>query len=1234
MVCQNKLRCLIFTMVVVILPINIRIVSRGSIFVQDLMGTEPTVLSESTSSEGGDDDQGIVSSTADISSSGVGSLFTVTGTSPSQGEGPASTLEAEDTKQEREQGSGAVENDRQLEAPSDAKTLMQPTQLRSDPKRENSREQAASKSGPQATEEEPNDEQEDEVSLTPIAGKNDPNTFSGCLQIMDDNHFLIEWLAYHYHVMPMRRLIVLVDPNSRSSPQPILDRWKDRIHITIWNDTHVYPNEQISPFGTKLLEHRRRQRQFVRRCLQKLHKTGRGWVFLTDTDEYAMISDRVRDPKDFLAPETYAGKALPIPSQEEPGSVLKFLEMEGTMNPHTNESLATIPCLTIARRIFGTKDGEEQPSYMGYDPRYFQTLHWQKYGNTPKPGKSIVNLKYFKYKDINSNPSIHRPGKNHICKGKMWLPEDLSVIVANHYPGTLEQMLFRKDDARGSDLKIRNATKYRIDRFKEYKKLSRKKDSGTIRKWLPGFIASVGEKEAKRLLQYNGLPAEASYLDAKALAAPPVDAMVSTRPLPKTTQPLSTIASKDDTDTFAGCLILMDDNHFLIEWIAYSYHVLPLRRLIVLTDPFSETSPAHILERWQDRINITLWNEHHIYPNGIPPPPNPKKNSTIVGQHRSRQRRFVKLCLQELHKENRDWVVLTDTDEYTMINNRLRDKEDKLSPLNSKHNSTNKNLKIPSQREPGSVMKLLAMPEIILKTKQRLVDNPCITMARKTFGTRSPNTTEDIRGFNSSEFQTLNWKYYDDDGKPGKAIVNLALVNYSDIPPFPSVHRPFTMGDICKGKTRMREGKSPLVVNHYPGNLQQMLFRTHDSRGDHKNASAYRLERFNNYTKIDRHVEEDFVQEWLPGFIDSVGTEEARRLLKNVGNPEGAAGHMQSGATLQGPPVIHFGGPSEQQPETDFNTQAVSREDPNAFASCLMMDDGDDPRLSEWLSYHYHVLPLRRLFLLVDPRSQASPQELLDRWQEHMDITLWSKDHFDMKSLKGSERLVHKALQRMFIRRCLKKLHQEGREWVFVTDIAEYIMINDGVRDAKNGISPLSQGGQHPVLPNHAAPGSVLQFLRREDVRIPHTQEDAKDSACITMSRKTFGGKEGPTPKSPMDGFDVSDLQTMKWRHYADEGKAGRSMINLSKIKVSDIAQGPSPNRPLQNNLCKGSIRLKEQESVLVVNRYTQSVEESKDTLFEKETIQTWLPGFIASVGEAMAKELLAPVETVMAASG
>lgn len=120
-------------------------------------------------------------------------------------------------------------------------------------------------------------------------------------------------------------------------------------------------------------------------------------------------------------------------------------------------------------------------------------------------------------------------------------------------------------------------------------------------------------------------------------------------------------------------------------------------------------------------------------------------------------------------------------------------------------------------------------------------------------------------------------------------MVNLKLIKYNDIPAWPSIHRPLTREGLCKGKIVLVSKIAPLVVNHYPGNLQQMLFRVHDARGNPDNATRYRLERFNEYKKNDNFFETTTIQEWLQGFVGSVGKDEASRLLESVGQPQLAA---------------------------------------------------------------------------------------------------------------------------------------------------------------------------------------------------------------------------------------------------------------------------------------------------------------------------------------------------------
>ena len=129
-----------------------------------------------------------------------------------------------------------------------------------------------------------------------------PWTFSACLMIKDQNMLLPEWLAYHYTVLPLRRLIVGVDPHSITDPEPILDLFGSiGLNITVWRNESTYwqdwggnlPHDkldfQLTNTSTRIEKrdrHRKRQYHFYSGCLQRLRDEGWTWTAVIDTDEY------------------------------------------------------------------------------------------------------------------------------------------------------------------------------------------------------------------------------------------------------------------------------------------------------------------------------------------------------------------------------------------------------------------------------------------------------------------------------------------------------------------------------------------------------------------------------------------------------------------------------------------------------------------------------------------------------------------------------------------------------------------------------------------------------------------------------------------------------------------------------------------------------------------------------------------------------------------------------------
>eukprot|EP00957_Ditylum_brightwellii_P003141 238969-Ditylum_brightwellii.AAC.2 len=148
-----------------------------------------------------------------------------------------------------------------------------------------------------------NDDHNDRQTKTIItSGVEDwqlPFSFSACLMIKDNNILLPEWLAYHYTVLPLRRLIVGVDLLSHTDPKPILDAYGSiGMNISVWtNDSfwvdgreaHEKKDFQITnETDHEALRYRKKYRQkvFYKSCLQHLHDEMQTWTLLVDTDEY------------------------------------------------------------------------------------------------------------------------------------------------------------------------------------------------------------------------------------------------------------------------------------------------------------------------------------------------------------------------------------------------------------------------------------------------------------------------------------------------------------------------------------------------------------------------------------------------------------------------------------------------------------------------------------------------------------------------------------------------------------------------------------------------------------------------------------------------------------------------------------------------------------------------------------------------------------------------------------
>ena len=338
--------------------------------------------------------------------------------------------------------------------------------------------------------------------------------FSACLLIMDDNHFLIEWLAYHYFAANLRTLVVVADPNSQTSPHMILERWKGKIDIIEWvqqdfmnksefrqaqSNVRTYFGEKVS---MKLVMHRARQRLFYYKCMKHLQQMGKGWTLLIDTDEFLTINYK-----------TATALNITAPPMDQPGCVATFLQEQLERPNPQNSATALVnlqasPCIQIPRSRFGVNESSTDEvqamvpaggRWNGYD---FQTLRWRTHTSAQdykknRISKTILDLKRVSPQDLVPVDSIHLPIRRFCTQRKLHTRAPHSLLKIHHYLGTFEQYTYRENDARLGNERS-------VAQFQYQQSFHNPETDDDIRPWLSGFVQQQTKDGAAQLLHRVG----------------------------------------------------------------------------------------------------------------------------------------------------------------------------------------------------------------------------------------------------------------------------------------------------------------------------------------------------------------------------------------------------------------------------------------------------------------------------------------------------------------------------------------------------------------------------------------------------------------------------------------------------------------------------------------------------------------------------------------------------------
>lgn len=335
---------------------------------------------------------------------------------------------------------------------------------------------------------------------------NNNQSFSACLLVMDDNHRLDEWIAYHWYVLPLRYLVIAVDPHSNTSPTAVLNKWRRYMNIIEWTDSNfTLDNLMIQPDDDpdlKKRKHRTRQTSFYVECARHLMQANRTWTSYVDIDEFLTLNRDIVGEKD---------EQLPYRS----GSVMKML-----LKYSSNETSSTTEqekrwyrhfqgkvCVSIPRSLYSAVESAEDKINKGVPPnlgfnatQQLETLRFRYRATAPRGksrdglGKSLLDVSQVQPNDLKPG-TAHRPIG--ICPRPLQNYDEVPIGI-HHYLGSWESYSSREDARKGT---LRN-----VNVWTERSVLQSGGADDEVRPWLEGFVREVGVETAGNLLRMGGIP--------------------------------------------------------------------------------------------------------------------------------------------------------------------------------------------------------------------------------------------------------------------------------------------------------------------------------------------------------------------------------------------------------------------------------------------------------------------------------------------------------------------------------------------------------------------------------------------------------------------------------------------------------------------------------------------------------------------------------------------------------
>lgn len=320
------------------------------------------------------------------------------------------------------------------------------------------------------------------------------------------------------------------------------------------------------------------------------------------------------------------------------------------------------------------------------------------------------------------------------------------------------------------------------------------------------------------------------------------------------------------------------------------------------------------------------------------------------------------------------------------------------------------------------------------------------------------------------------------------------------------------------------------------------------------------------------------------------------------------------------------------------------------FGACLMVK-GDNDLLSEWIPYHYTLLPLRYLLVVTDVGNSEGPESVLKKWTStRTGLHWWVKSVSEIENLHGEfqseqveyqverrhgrtgpnvtidskkaqyvahSHLVHK--QKAMITYCTKFMKQRGVRWLSMYDTDEFLAINRMGTAEQNGLTNKTSTferrgetyGMRPQLPPIESNATVAEIIYSFET----TQQPLK--SCHTMPRVSFGAIENFTCPGSEDikafakeNFDFNRLGTLRYQQHAiktdfSKNRFGKVFIDVSSVSDHTLSIPPKNiHRPYADECIRPIVPV--QEAPFYLMHYAGGWERFKSKNDKRRGFEQW----------------------------